>query len=411
MLQVIPRLVAEGLVCDAVVTDPPYGLGFMGAAWDTFKTPKGGPRTDAKRDGGKSGDIAFRPETWATVATILRPGAFLVAFGGTRTYHRLTCAIEDAGFVIQDTLMWLFATGFPRRRNMLKPAFEPIVLAYKPGGKRTMQIDECRIGTSKRVPGSLSTTESNIYGKGLGGYRQDGTEGGHNPDLGRWPANVCHDGSEVVVACFPESAGQLRDLKGGAPSAYGPRQPFPARGKRPGGFGDVGADRGDPMPNGPLYGDNGSAARFFFSAKAGAKDRWGSRHPTVKPVDLIAWLARLVTPPGGTLLDPFAGSGTAAAAALKTGQNAILIEREASYLADIRERIAFYEGGGQHSSQAKHRHRKVDHGPLFAEPQLTPAEDAADSALSYEAAIVAIGERVRTGEPVPEFLLSRKALP
>jgi hypothetical protein len=106
------------------------------------------------------GDIAFRPETWATVATILRPGAFLVAFGGTRTYHRLVSAIEDAGFVIQDQIAWLFATGFPKRRDMLKPAFEPIVLAYKPGGKRAMQVDECRIEANGRpaieVTGGLS---------------------------------------------------------------------------------------------------------------------------------------------------------------------------------------------------------------------------------------------------------------
>jgi hypothetical protein len=167
----------------------------------------------------------------------------------------------------------------------------------------------------------------------------------------------------------------------------------------------------DGTPCGPQYGDTGSAARFFFSAKAGTQDRWGSRHPTVKPVDLIAWLVALVTPPGGTFLDPFAGSGTAAVAALKTGRNAILIERETAYVADIRERIAFYEGGGQHSTQAKNRNRKIDHGPLFAEPPLTPEEDAADSLASYNAAVMAIGERVKAGAPVPEFMLSRKVPP
>jgi site-specific DNA-methyltransferase (adenine-specific) len=421
MLQAIPRLVAEGVGCDAVVTDPPYHLtaiaerskypvkygkdgamqrllgGFMNQTWD-------------------GGDIAFRPETWATVATILRPGAFLVAFGGTRTHHRLACAIEDAGFVIQDTLMWLFATGFPKRRDMLKPAFEPIVLAYKPGGKRTMQVDECRIETAENLSGGAysggqkHSDDATSYFTGIhaGEYQQP---------LGRWPANICHDGSGEVVACFPQSAGQQGDVRGTEPSRpglncygeFGPRKPFAARGKRPGGFGDVGAERGDPMPNGPLYADNGSAARFFFSAKAGAEHRWGSKHPTVKPVDLIAWLVKLVTPPGGTFLDPFAGSGTAAVAALQTGRNAILIEREAAYVADIRERIAFYEGGGLHSSQAKNRNRKVDHGPLFAPPALTPEEDATDSLRSYDDAMRAIGERVKAGAPVPEFLLARRA--
>jgi site-specific DNA-methyltransferase (adenine-specific) len=301
----------------------------------------------------------------------------------------MVCAIEDAGFVIQDTVAWLYGSGFPKHRSHLKPAFEPICLAYKPGGARTMQIDECRIGTSKRVPGSLSKTPSRILG-GLGGYRLDGSESGYNPNLGRWPANVCHDGNDEVVACFPTSAAG---------------QPQDDRGK--GGF--LGASDGTPC--GPQYGDTGSAARFFFSAKAGTQDRWGSRHPTVKPVDLIAWLVALVTPPGGTFLDPFAGSGTAAVAALKTGRNAILIERETAYVADIRERIAFYEGGGQHSTQAKHRNRKIDHGPLFAAAPLTAAEDAADSLASYNAAVMAIGERVKSGAPVPEFMLSRKPVP
>jgi DNA modification methylase len=548
MLQAIPRLVAEGVGCDAVVTDPPYHLtaiaerskypvkygkdgamqrllgGFMNQTWD-------------------GGDIAFRPETWATIATILRPGGFLVAFGGTRTYHRLVSAIEDAGFVIQDQIAWLFATGFPKRRDMLKPAFEPIVLAYKPGGKRTMQINECRIsphgdasenssdsidllhrgaprccirrtlhawaehgmppihpyssddgcarlwssainfpadclscrhsrdalirmlqeaaqsGPPSRLDAPagndhrrrewshireslcsdhlaiwddfLRCVSSCTYMQGRDGEasanRRYADRGSTNyaatpgprggAAAGRWPANLCHDGSDEVVACFPQSAGQQGDVRGTEPSRpglncygeFGPRKPFAARGKRPGGFGDVGAERGDPMPNGPLYADNGSAARFFFSAKAGAEDRWGSKHPTVKPVDLIAWLVKLVTPPGGTFLDPFAGSGTAAVAALQTGRNAILIEREAAYVADIRERIAFYEGGGLHSSQAKNRNRKVDHGPLFAPPALTPEEDATDSLRSYDDAMRAIGERVKAGAPVPEFLLARRA--
>jgi site-specific DNA-methyltransferase (adenine-specific) len=335
-LEVIPRLVAEGVVCDAVVTDPPYGLNFMGQQWD-------------------GGDIAFSSKTWAAVAAILRPGAFLVAFGGTRTYHRLVCAIEDAGFVIQDTIAWLYGSGFPKHRDMLKPAFEPIVLAYKPGGKRTMQVDECRIPSD----GPIARGTMHTRGKGSGSWVEGSgswAEGRiftvtDDPMLGRWPANVCHDGSEEVTEAFPDSAGQQGDIRGTEASATGDNGIY-------GHFDRVGF---------AARNDTGSAARFFFSAKANAQDRWGSRHPTVKPVELMKWLVRLVTPPGGLVLDPFAGSGTTGVAALATGRRAILIEREAQYHADIRERLAFYEGGGTHSMQAKNRNRSADAGPLFAE--------------------------------------------
>ncbi len=356
MLKAIPRLVAEGVVCDAVVTDPPYHLvqiserskypvkygkdgamqrllsGFMGQTWD-------------------GGDIAFRPETWATVATILRPGAFLVAFGGTRTYHRLACAIENGGFVIQDCLMWLFATGFPKRRDALKPAYEPVILAYKPGGKRTMQIDECRISGAFESGWSSSGSKAspNVAMSGAN-YARD-----PKPDnaIGRWPANVCHDGSDEVLAAFPQSAGQL--FKVGP--EHGDRLTVNC-------YGNYG-----PRPDCPPRTDSGSAARFFFSAKAGAQDRWGSRHPTVKPIELMKWLVALVCPKDGLLLDPFAGSGTTGVASLATGRNAILIEREDAYVADIRERMAHYEGSGRHSLASKAR-RQQDKplGGLFEYP-------------------------------------------
>jgi site-specific DNA-methyltransferase (adenine-specific) len=361
MLQAIPRLVAEGIVVDAVVTDPPYHLvavkrwgaetniaakpdlkgngmhrfvkGFMGAAWD-------------------GGDIAFRPETWATVATIMRPGAFLVAFGGTRTHHRVWCAIEDGGFVIQDTIMWLFGSGFPKRRDMLKPAFEPICLAYKPGGKRTMQVDECRIGWENDAPnpatnplyraqnGYANTSAPDINSSSYV-FRADGGPDRNPQQAGRWPANICHDGSDEVLAAFPQS-----EVSGSARNG----RPALKNSDRTGVTG-FDAQKG----SGALHNDTGSAARFFWSPKAGAEDRWGSRHPTIKPVELMKWLVALVTPPGGIVLDPFAGSGTSGAAALATGRNAILIEREEAYVADIRERIAFYEGEGRHSLAAKAR--------------------------------------------------------
>src|SRR4051812_14861425 len=119
--EVVPTLAQV----DSVVCDPPYGISFMKSSWD---------------DG-----VAFRPETWAVIGSALRPGGFLLAFGGTRTWHRLACAIEDGGFVLQDTIAWIYGTGFPKGRALLKPAFEPIIMAYKPGGKRKLSIDECRI--------------------------------------------------------------------------------------------------------------------------------------------------------------------------------------------------------------------------------------------------------------------------
>ena len=366
-IEVITRLVAEGIVVDSVVCDPPYHLlptvkrfaaTTIGGSSDVERRAK--TREDGlgrlasgfmgqKWDGG---DIAFRPETWATVATIMRPGAFLLAFGGTRTYHRLACAIEDGGFVIQDCIMWLFGTGFPKRRDMLKPAYEPVVLAYKPGGARTMQIDECRVEAEKVTGWGGAAAGGGSWNEENCGLAKNGEP---RPVNGRWPANVCHDGSdEVVAAAFPESAsGELLPHHKKSGRGLGGSGTFAIR---------------DRTGEGETTFGGGSAARFFFSAKADAQDRWGSKHPTVKPVELMKWLVALVTPPGGTCLDPFAGSGTTGVAALATGRNCILIEREEQYIADIRERLTFYEGGGLHSVAAKNRSRKpADHGPLFAE--------------------------------------------
>ncbi len=387
MLAEIPLLVAEGVVCDAVVTDPPYGLEFMSVKWDSFKIPKGvskpsvnwgdfGSREHPRNVGSTARIMANKSrafqeftESWAhEVYTILRPGAFLVAFGGTRTYHRLVCGLEDAGFVIQDTIAWLYGSGFPKHRDMLKPAFEPIVLAYKPGGKRTMQINECRIGTES-LPAHIRGVADSRW--------RTAVVGAVTPERdGRWPANVCHDGSEEVAEAFPWSVSGEPRIRSGSR-------------ERQSDFHMTDGNGG--------FGDTGSAARFFYCAKADKQDRWGSRHPTVKPVELMKWLVALVTPPGGLVLDPFAGTGTTGVAALATGRNAILIERETAYAADIRERLAFYEGSGAHSVQAKNRSRKVDEGPLFA----APFDPEADSIGSYHAAIEEIGRRVKAGDPLP----------
>ena len=409
---------------DACVCDPPYGYRFMGKAWD-HGVP-GAPY-------------------WKAVLRTLKPGAHLVAFGGTRTYHRLACAIEDAGFEIRDQIQWLYGSGFPKSHDVskgidrangvdkktnghgarvtlnamgdglknrcpdcgkpffsgnpcvcpkpeavtdaarqwegwgtaLKPACEPIVLARKPLSESTVAGNVLRWGTGAlnidgcRVP--MSEADAEVIA-GMGGYgketydRQLGVSLNLSADkpmpcinakpheLGRWPANVILDGSEEVQSAFPEvhSAGSARPDFGGG--SYGGSDVA---------FGDFGVGC-----LGYRYGDpSGTAARFFYSAKAGDNDRLGSKHPTVKPVDLMQYLVRLVTPPKGIILDPFAGTGTTGEAALREGMAAVLIEREEKYQADIRRRIKLWLAGPdeRHGATMKEKlkDKPVDMGPLF----------------------------------------------
>lgn len=332
----------------AIVTDPPYHLapqrggkaGFMGRTWD-------------------GGDTAFRVKTWEAALRVLKPGGYLLAFGGTRTSHRMVCAIEDAGFEIRDSisylhdgglvgpLLWVTGQGFPKSRNQLKPAFEPIVLARKPLAARTvaanvlehgtgaLNIDACRIAVAEAggrpAREIVAMREGVSYsGRSLSG-RVDGTlqssRAVGTTDNGRWPANVIHDGSDEVEAAF---------------AAFGERKSSDVRrelGTRPGGFGNVGAAKGSSVPCASGFGDTGTAARFFYCAKATKADRAESKHPTVKPLALMRWLCQLVTPPGGTILDPFAGSGTTLQAAAELGFSAIGIELEAEHVADIHRRL------------------------------------------------------------------------
>lgn len=347
---------ATGEQFDAVVTDPPYHLTNNTGTRSPYPgqyTPIGKPSQPKGGFMGKTwdgGDIAMRAETWRAVFAVMKPGAHLLAFGGTRTFHRMACAIEDAGFDLRDTLVWMYGTGFPKSHNLpgglgtaLKPAWEPIVLARKPlvgtvaqnvlgFGTGALNIDGCRVGETKRVPGSLSKTENAVYGKGLGGYRQNGTESGHNPNIGRWPANVVHDGSDEVEAAFAAF--------GDRPGQQGKASSNPDSPRTRKVYGTL-ARSDDPMEP---RGDTGTASRFFYSAKATAADRAGSKHPTVKPIALMRWLVRLVTPPGGTVLDPFAGSGTTAAACHAEGFSCVLVEREAEYAEDIRRRLSALAG-------------------------------------------------------------------
>lgn len=380
---------------DSIVTDPPYALVSIvkrfGAGGAPVKVPEGGSGAYARASAGfmgktwDTGETAFDPTFWSECLRVLKPGGHVVAFSGTRTVHRMVCAIEDAGFEIRDSLQWLYGSGFPKSHDVakglgkqlagpslceewrgwgtaLKPSVEPICLARKPldrnntvaanilqHGTGAINIDACRVDgkTVKfdRAPGSVSREQ----------YRKGTTVGPKIPvDYGRWPANIIHDGSDEVLAAFPETVGSTQRT--------GKRS-----GKESGVLGEFAGQDSVTMGHDDA---GGSAARFFYTAKADADDRLGSKHPTVKPVDLMQWLCRLVTPKGGTVLDPFAGTGTTGEAAFREGFNAILIERESEYQADIRRRMTLCMSGPEErkreSIKAKLGNVPFEDGSLFA---------------------------------------------
>jgi site-specific DNA-methyltransferase (adenine-specific) len=367
---------------DAVVTDPPYGLSFMGKRWD-YDVPT----------------VAI----WSECLRVLKPGGHLLSFGGSRTYHRMAVNVEDAGFEIRDQVMWVYGSGFPKSHNIskaidkmagaerevqqwdgwgsaLKPAHEPIVMARKPLGEKTLAANVLKHGTGGiNVDGCRVATSDSLGGGMVSKGRPKAPEGWdrpwmHDPEvteakkaesaekvkhaeaLGRFPANLIHDGSDEVLAGFPQAK------SGGGHSGKEPSN------KTANAYGDYGRKEFEP------HKDTGSAARFFYCAKASKRDRdegleafaeqefvqWQTGngasgkpssmsegrdtqrrnvHPTVKPTDLMAYLIRLVTPPGGVVLDPFAGSGSTGKAAIREGFQFIGIEREAEYLAIARARI------------------------------------------------------------------------
>lgn len=391
---------------DSIVTDPPYELGFMGKSWD-------------------SSGIAYDLTVWRECFRVLKPGGHLIAFGGSRTYHRLACAVEDAGFEIRDQLMWVYGSGFPKSLDVskaidkavgaerevigvttsgkilrsngenerpyqqgqdrietpitapatddaktwqgwgtaLKPAHEPMVLARKPLGEKTvaenvlrwgtgaLNIDGTRIGTDG---GGTTCRDRDEHGRCNGHPTGNRSLGGgvmrHGPlsSGGRWPANFIHDGSDEVLELFPETKGGTWNKTAGARHFNNDGEPTGYR-----------TSRQDSSV--------GSAARFFYCAKAsksernagcedmplrhytdankmgGAKDtmltgsgnprdsRKNNFHPTVKPAALMRYLIRLVTPPNGTVLDPFAGSGTTLVAAIHEQFDSIGIELTPDY--------------------------------------------------------------------------------
>jgi len=380
---------------DSVVTDPPYALvsiqkrfgkpgsapakdvygrgaaGFMGKQWDT-------------------GEVAFSEEFWSEVLRVLKPGGHVVAFSGTRTYHRMAVAIEDAGFEIRDQLGWVYGSGFPKSHNQhgdwegwgtaLKPAWEPIALARKPlvgtvaanlaeWGVGAINVDGCRIGDGSegRERQGEASQETRYTEEGSTNFAALPGPRGGSP-MGRWPANIVHDGSEEVLAAFPDAPGQQR--------AVGPEH---GEKESRGIYGDFGA-REHFAPRIEL---DKSAARFFYCAKASRKDRddgltaagdkRANIHPTVKPTALMQWLCRLVTPPGGAILDPFMGSGSTGKAALLEGFKFIGCEREDEYMPIAQARIAAAL-------------RTEDQRPVVAQVQPAANDNAPQLSLFSEAA-------------------------
>ncbi len=396
---------------DAIVTDPPYELGFMGKGWD------------------RSG-IAYDVNVWSECLRVLKPGGHLLAFGGSRTYHRLACAIEDAGFDIRDQIQWIYGSGFPKSLDVakaidsggrpedirrlamgddyepsgrgrsnydhgngsamngapstpvksdaakqwngwgtaLKPAHEPIVLARKPligtvaenvlqHGIGGLNIDGCRIETRDSLNGGSHSLSGGERYNGTENWRyKNGGGGEYVQPEGRWPANIIHDGSDEVLAAFPDAPGQQGDLNGHSKDRLSK-----------GIYGDMRSAR-----DAVARLDSGSAARFFYAAKASQEDRnegcedlprriadethkrprvelddprragvtpRRNFHPTVKPTDLMRYLCRLVTPPCGVVLDPFCGSGSTGKAAMLEGLRFIGIELSTDYCELAKRRI------------------------------------------------------------------------
>tara|TARA_R110002153_G_scaffold5873_16_gene27164 strand:+ start:4148 stop:5197 length:1050 start_codon:yes stop_codon:yes gene_type:complete len=321
-------------VFDSCVTDPPYHLqsivkrftkgpaakhgkdgsfnrlskGFMGQEWD-------------------GGDIAFQKEFWEQVYRTIKPGAVLLAFSATRNYHRMAVAVEDAGFEIFDMINWIYGSGFPKRKNLLKPAHEPILMARK-GVNKNLNIDDCRIdlveGDDKRLggKGTFKTDKmaKNDYGKFAG-------KDIRSSELGRYPANVIHDGSDEVNEAF-DKFGKNKGAKAPVKKLSGSFHFYEHEYKQRG-------DDGASFKN-----DTGNASRFFYCAKASKKEKEGTDHPTVKPLELMKYLVRLVTPKDGLVLDPFAGTGTTGEAAILEDRKYYLIEKTDKYIPAINKRLS-----------------------------------------------------------------------
>ena len=429
-LNVLKMMIEDEVFVDSIVTDPPYELGFMGRSWD-------------------STGIAFQKETWELCFEVLKPGGHLLAFSGSRTYHRMAVAIEDAGFEIRDQVMWLYGSGFPKSMNVgkiidkklrgvgigksdpksplhgtkrqkidgsnakhdmsplyktqnveyeyehdiskqwdgwgtaLKPAHEPLVLARKPLSEKSVvdnvlkhrtggiNIDECRVeGNDAKYPDTnpdfrdqgrqskenmgidklsfgqtenvkrkkvvrKTRDENGVWTDDNSGMKAEGSEYADADPRGRFPSNIMHDGSDVVKDIFPntKSSNVSRERKAG--TEFGQSS---------------GWNKHNNVDSGlmPAYGDDGSASRYFYCAKTSKAERnQGTEkkniHPTVKPIKLMKYLCRLITPKGGTVLDPFMGSGSTGMAAKEENFDFVGIEKEEEYFNIASARIESVE--------------------------------------------------------------------
>lgn len=349
---------------DAVVTDPPYGLKFMGKRWDYDVPSK-----------------AF----WQEVLRVLKPGAHVLSFGGTRTYHRMVCNIEDAGFEIRDQIQWLYGSGFPKSLNLkdewqgfgtaLKPANEPIVLARKPlekgltvaenvlkYGTGAINVDGSRIDVCKEDPNHRRATGENGNAEsmfGVGNSKRPATLG-----QGRWPANVLFD--EAAAEMLDAQSGNIRSRHG-----------YIEQGQTGGGTGSsykmtkCSIEKSKKVVDFSQNGYLGGASRFFYVAKASKRERNEglegmptkesgikndsgrgfsesdpykkvlnqNNHPTVKPIKLMEYLIKLITPPNGIVLDPFMGSGSTGVACKRLGFEFVGMEIDKDYFQIAKRRI------------------------------------------------------------------------
>jgi DNA modification methylase len=338
-LEVLPTLPDNSV--DSIVTDPPYELNFMGRKWD-------------------NSGIAYSVELWAECLRVLKPGGHLLAFSGSRTYHRMVVAIEDAGFDVRDMISWISNKTFPKSHNLkdewqgwgtgLKPTVEPIVMARKPligtvaanvleHGTGALNIDGSRIGTETIInpPGGIPNGAGNYVGTNKNRDRSI------SPTIaqGRWPANVILD--EYSAAELDEQSGML---KGGTWNSTDGARHFDNKGKSTN-FETTKTDS-----------SIGGASRFFYVARASKRDRdegleGKNSHPTVKPTTLMRYLVKLITPPGGIVLDPFTGSGSTGKAAILEGFDFIGIELTEEYLPIIDARLKHAEQVRDRQDQAK----------------------------------------------------------
>lgn len=372
---------------DAIVCDPPYGLSFMGKEWDALtKVPAhtgpqwGGYGWHGTGTADPGAMYGFHGAWAAAALRVAKPGAYLLAFGGTRTVHRMTCALEDAGWVVRDMLVWAYAQGFPKSRASLKPAWEPIVLCRKPGASRDLRIDEARIGfaseadrdsgvwgnrgqdTAKHV--ARVGSDGHTLGKGWAGT------GSQFNAAGRWPANVIltdpifDGGWEGVVGGGETTSGKMTrqthrrddeaDWRFQSGEGYGDSGTYSRFFMLPNetcecGFWLRGHETGS-VTHAEWHAENAGperpdAPRFLLVPKAPTRERVlsdgrRSPHPTQKPEALIRHLVTLVTPPGGLVLDPFLGSGTLGVVCDGLGVRWLGIEREPEYAQWAEDRIA-----------------------------------------------------------------------